>query len=553
MKPIKEVAAELGLSEKDMELYGNYKAKISLDIPARLKNREKGKYIVVTAITPTPLGEGKTTTSIGLAMGLSRLGKKTIAVLRQPSMGPVFGIKGGGTGGGKARLEPMEDININFTGDIHAVGQAHNLLAAFVDNHLYHGNKLNIDPRTISWPRVVDTSDRALREVKIACGRKDGPERHSSFDITVASEVMAILALARNWGDLRIRLGKIVVALTKDGKPVTAEDLKVAGSMAAILRDALKPNLVQTTEETPALVHAGPFGNIAHGCSSVLADEIALQMSDFIITEAGFGADLGLEKFINIKCRISGLKPDAVVIVATVRSLKMHGGVGAGKVRPGKPLPSELLEENLPALEKGMENLKAMIDIARRFGLLVAVAINRFANDTQKEINLIKKMALEHGAEAAEESSHFEKGGRGAEKLARAVVKISVGKNHLRLTYKDEDKPEEKIKSIAEKIYGAGKVKFSSLAEKKILWLKKYKYGHLPICIAKTHLSLSHNPKLTGRPTGFTFPVRDIRLSAGAGFIYVLAGDIRTMPGLPSHPAGENIDIDDNGKITGVF
>lgn len=541
----------MGFLDKDLELHGNYKAKIGLDVLARLKNKKRGKYIVVTAVTPTPLGEGKTTASVGLAMGLNRLGFRATAVLRQPSMGPVFGIKGGGTGGGKSRLEPMEEININFTGDIHAVGQAHNLLAAFIDNHIYHGNKLNIDAKTIAWPRVVDVSDRALREVKIARGKKDGPERDSSFDIAVSSEVMAILALAQNYKDLRERLGRIVVAQNKKGRPVTAEDLKVAGSMAAILCDALKPNLVQTTEGTPAMVHTGPFGNIAHGCSSVIADKIALQLSDFVVTEAGFGADLGLEKFCNIKCRVSGLWPETAVIVATVRSLKIHGG--AGEIKPGKPLPPELTRENIPALKKGLENLEAMIGIVRGFGLPAIVAINCFASDTKDEIKIVREAALKFGAEAAEASDHFQKGSRGAEKLARAVIGLAAWKNKTSFTYKNKDTPEEKIKSIAQKIYGAKKVEFSPLAERKLSWLKKYGYGFLPICMAKTHLSLSHNPKLSGRPKGFSFPVRDIRLSAGAGFLYVLAGDIRTMPGLPSKPAGENIDINEKGDILGVF
>ncbi|MGR3177182.1 MAG: formate--tetrahydrofolate ligase [Candidatus Anammoxibacter sp.] len=553
LKPITEIAEGLGILEDELELHGKYKAKIELSVMERLKDRPNGKYIDITAITPTPLGEGKTTTTVGLGMGMNKIGKRSAIVIRQPSLGPVFGIKGGAAGGGYSQIVPMEDFNLHLTGDNHAIGLAHNLLGAFIDNHLHHGNKLDIDIHSISWPRVLDVSDRALRHVVIGLGGKaDGVTRETSFEITVASEVMAIMALTTSLADLRKRLGRIVIGMTKNGKPVTAEDLKCAGAMAVLLMDAIKPNLLQTLENTPAFVHAGPFANIAHGNSSIIADQIAIKCADYVITESGFGADCGAEKFMNIKCRYSGLTPDAVVIVATIRALKMHGGVG--KIVAGKPLTEDLLKENIPALEKGSQNLAKMIENMNLFGVPVIVAINAFATDTKKEIEVLRKLSLEYGAENAVMSNHWEKGGAGAEELAEATVAAADKPGNFKFLYPLEDTIEQKIETIATKIYGADGVDYLPLAKKKIKQFKEAGFDKLPICMAKTHLSLSHDPKLKCRPTGFRVPIRDVKASVGAGFLYVMLGDMRTMPGLPSKPAGERIDIDlETGKVVGLF
>lgn len=550
LKPIAKIASDIGLLENELELYGNYKAKISLDVLKRLKNRPNGKYIDVTAITPTPLGEGKTTTTVGLGQALSKIGKKAIICIRQPSLGPVFGIKGGAAGGGYSQIIPMEDFNLHLTGDVHAIGLAHNLLAAFIDNHIFHGNKLNINPQGITFRRVVDVSDRALRNIIIGLG-EDGVPRESGYDITVASEVMAILALTTSLKDLRKRLGKIVIGTTYDGKPVTAQDLKVAGAMTVLLKDAIKPNLMQTLENTPALVHCGPFANIAHGNNSILADAIALKLADYVVTESGFGADLGAEKFMDIKCRISGLIPDAAVVVATIRALKMHSG--RFKVVAGKPLDPGLLKENLEALKQGSENLGKQIENMRYFGIPVVVAINRFNTDTETEIELVKKLALAAGADAACTSSVHPKGGEGGKELAEAIIAACEKKSNFKFLYSLDAPVKEKIETVAIKIYGADGVTYLPAAEKAIRTYTEMGYANLPICMAKTHESLSHDKNLKGRPRGFTVPISDVRLSAGAGFLYPLLGEMRTMPGLPSVPAGEKIDIDKDGKIVGLF
>lgn len=553
LKPIQEIAESLGIKDGELEGYGKYKAKVTLDILERLRNVPNGKYIVVTAITPTPLGEGKTTTTVGLGMGLNRLGKKAVITIRQPSLGPVFGIKGGAAGGGYSQIVPMEDFNLHLTGDTHAVAAAHNLLAAFIDNHLLHGNKLGIDPFSITWPRVVDISDRALRDIVIGLGGKEqGVPRETGFDIAVASEVMAILALATSLKDLRQRLGRVIIGSTRDGRPVTAEDLKCAGAMTVLLRDALKPNLLQTIENTPAFVHAGPFGNIAHGNSSIIADQIALKCADYVVTESGFGADMGAEKFMNIKCRYSGLKPNAVVIVATIRALKMHGGVG--QIVAGKPLSEELQRENIPAVERGCQNLVKMIENMKLYGVPVVVAINAFDTDTKAEMEAVKAIALEYGAEGAVESNHWARGGMGAEELAELVIAAANKPSRFMFLYPLEASIEEKIEIIATKMYGADAIDILPAAREKIERYKKWGVDRLPLCMAKTHLSLSHDPNLKGRPRGFRIPVRNIRASVGAGFLYPLLGDMRTMPGLPSKPAGEVVDIDLNtGKIVGLF
>ncbi|MDR7543887.1 MAG: formate--tetrahydrofolate ligase [Armatimonadota bacterium] len=551
--PVVEIARRLGLTEDDLDLYGKYKAKIHLDVMDRLADRPNGKYITVTAITPTPLGEGKTTTALGLGDALSRLGYRTINTLRQPSMGPTFGIKGGAAGGGYAQAVPMEDFNLHFTGDIHAVGAAHNLLAAMLDAHIMHGNELKIDPYSITWPRVVDISDRALRNIIIGLGTKeDGRPRATGFDITVASEVMAILALASDLADLRARLGRIVVATTEDGQPITAEDLKAAGAMAVLLKDALMPNLIQTLENNPVIVHAGPFANIAHGNNSIVADKIAVKLADYVITESGFGADCGAEKMINIKCRYSGLKLDAVVVVATIRALKMHGGVG--RVIPGRPLPPELVSENVEAVQRGCANLQKHIENMRQHGLPVVVAINLFPTDTDREIEVVRQASLEVGAVDAVTSEHHAKGGAGAIELARAVVKAAEQPSQMTFLYPLEMPIREKIETIATKIYGADGVDFEPLAEQKIRLYTKLGYDRLPINMAKTHLSLSHDPNLKGRPRNFRLPVRDIRASVGAGFLYPLCGQMRTMPGLPKVPAAVKVDLDlKTRKVVGLF
>ena len=552
LKPIKAIARKLGLKEKELELYGDYKAKISLSALDRLKKKPNGKYIDVTAITPTPLGEGKTVTTIGLGMALNKIGKKTTVCIRQPSLGPVFGIKGGAAGGGYSQVVPMEDFNLHLTGDVHAVGLAHNLCAAFLDNSVFKGNPLKIDPKSIMWRRVVDISDRFLRNVKIGLGGpQDGTPRDSGFDITVASEIMAILALTSVLKDLRKRIGKIVLATTKSGKPVTCEDIKVAGAMTVLLKDAIKPNLLQTIENTPCLVHAGPFANIAHGNSSIIADRIALKLSDYVVTESGFGADCGAEKFMDIKCRVSGLRPDCVVMVCTVRALKMHSG--KFNVVAGKPLDARLLREDLKSLEEGCVNLTKQIENMSLFGVPVVVAVNKFTTDTKKEINLVCRKARESGAEDAVVSEVWRKGGLGGEALAKACVRAAEKKSKFKFLYPLNSSIEEKIETIARKIYGAKGVKYDSIAKKRIALYTKLGYDNLPICMAKTHLSLSHDPKLKGRPEGFTLPVRDVRLSAGAGFLYPICGTMRTMPGLPTRPAGEKVDIDKNGNTVGLF
>ncbi|MCD6309976.1 MAG: formate--tetrahydrofolate ligase [Candidatus Eremiobacteraeota bacterium] len=550
--PIAEIADKMGILGDELELYGKYKAKVSLDILDRLKDRPDGKYIVITAITPTPLGEGKTVTTIGLSQGLGKIGKKVCTCIRQPSLGPVFGIKGGAAGGGYSQVIPMEDFNLHLTGDTHAVSVAHNLLAAFIDTSILHKNPHNIDPLTILWPRVVDISDRALRQIVIGLGGKaNGYPRETGFDIAVASEVMAILALTTDLFDLRKRLGRIVIGFTYDGKPVTAEDLKCAGSMTVLLKDAIKPNLLQTLEHTPCFVHTGPFANIAHGNSSILADKVALKLADYVVTESGFGADCGAEKFMNIKCRYSGLLPNCVVMVVSIRALKMHGGLG--KVIAGKPLPDELKRENIPALEKGCENLTKHIESMLMFGVPVVVAVNRFTTDTDKEVETVRKIAKSAGAEDAVSSEVWAKGGEGGKELAEAVARACDKPSNFRFLYDLDMSIEEKIETIATKIYGAKNIEYTPVAKKRIKLYNELGYNKLPICMAKTHLSLSHDPKIKGRPRDFTLPIRDIRASVGAGFLCPLCGDMRTMPGLPSIPAGTRVDIDETGKTIGLF
>jgi formate--tetrahydrofolate ligase len=550
--PIAEVARGLGLEEDELELYGKTKAKIALSVMKRLAGRPNGKYIDVTAITPTPLGEGKTTTTIGLSMALNRVGARTIAAIRQPSLGPVFGIKGGAAGGGYAQVVPMEDFNLHLTGDVHAISLAHNLLAAMIDNSITHGNKLGIDPHSITWPRVVDISDRALRKVVVALGGKEnGYPRETGFDIAVASEVMAILGLTTSLKDLRARLGRIVIGLDRDGKAVTAEALRTAGAMAVLLRDAIKPTLLQTTENTPVLIHAGPFANIAHGNSSIIADLIGLKLADCVVTESGFGADMGMEKFMNIKCRYSGLVPDAVVMVCTVRALKMHSG--RFRVVAGRPLDPGLVREDLKAIEDGIANLDKQIENARLFGVPVVVAVNVFPTDTEAEIELIQHRSLAAGAEGAYRSDVWAKGGAGAEELARGVLKAAERPSQFRFLYELDRPIKEKIETIATKIYGADGVDYLPAAEQQIRKYTELGYGGLPICMAKTHLSISHDPNLKGRPHGFRVPIREVRASLGAGFLYPLLGEMRTMPGLPSEPNTWKIDLDDDGNVVGLF
>jgi formate--tetrahydrofolate ligase len=553
-RPIVDIAAELGIADGELELYGPTKAKVTLEAITRLEaERPRGKYVVVTAITPTPLGEGKSTTTVGLAQGLNKIGKRASVNIRQPSLGPVFGIKGGAAGGGYSQVIPMEDFNLHLTGDVHAIGAAHNLAGAFIDNSLHHKNPLGIDPHGILWPRVLDISDRALRNVVIGLGgREDGVPRQTQFVITVGSEVMAVLALATDLFDLRARLGRIVLATRTDGTPVTAEDLGVAGAMTVLLRDAIKPNLLQTLEGGPAFVHAGPFANIAHGNNSIIADRLALVTNDIVCTEAGFGADMGAEKFFDIKCRASGLTPDAAVVVATVRALKMHGGVG--KIVAGKPLDPALLEENIEAVRTGAANLAAHVEIVRRYGIPAVVAINAFPTDTPAEIEAIREVALAAGASDAVLATHFVDGGAGATDLAQAVWTATEDPSRdFRLLYPDDAPLGEKIESIVTKIYGADGFELTSAAKKQLKQYEDLGYSHLPVCMAKTQYSLTHDANLKGRPSGFTVPIREIRLSAGAGFITPICGDMRTMPGLPSKPGGQNIDIDAQGNVVGLF
>ncbi len=552
MRPILEIAEGVGIGEEELDYYGRWKAKVHLSILERLKDRPSGKYIDVTAITPTPLGEGKTVTTIGVSQALGVLGKRVLTCIRQPSLGPVFGIKGGAAGGGYSQVVPMEDFNLHLTGDVHAVSITNNLLAAMIDGHLKHGNQLDIDPRTISWRRVTDLNDKwGVYNIVSGLGGENRVPRETGFDISVASEVMAILALATDLQDLRKRLGSIIVAQTYEGEPVTAEQLGAAGAMCVLMKDALMPNLMQTLENTPVLVHAGPFANIAHGNSSIIADRMALKLADYVVTESGFGADCGMEKFFNIKCRVSGLVPNCVVIVATVRALKMHGGLGT--VRPGRPLPKEMLEENLPALEKGCANLTKHIENARLFGVPVVVAVNRFTEDTDAEIKLIQEKAVEAGAEGAYMSDVWAKGGEGGTELAEAVVAACERPLDFKLLYPDDMSIKDKIETIATRIYGADGVDYHRTAERKIEAFTKWGLDKLPICMAKTHLSLSHDSSLKGRPTGFRVPVRDIRPSAGAGFLFPLLGTFSTMPGLPSKPAALNVDIDSEGRVVGLF
>ncbi len=553
-RPIVDIADQLGLRDDEIELYGKYKAKVTIEGIRRLQRENpRGKYVLVTAITPTPLGEGKTTTTVGLVEGLNLNGHRAAVAIRQPSLGPVFGIKGGAAGGGYSQVIPMEDFNLHLTGDIHAISAAHNLASAFLDNSLHHGNPLDIDPFSILWPHVVDISDRALRRAVIGLGGKEnGVPRESEWVITVASEVMAILALSTDLFDLRARLGRIVMATTRDGRPVTADDLKVAGSMTVLLRDAIKPNLLQTLEGNPAWVHCGPFANIAHGNSSILADQVALATSEVVVTEAGFGADMGAEKFFDIKCRASGLRPDAVVVVATIRALKMHGGVG--RIVAGKPLDPALTTENVEAVRAGGANLAAQIELVRSYGVPVVVAMNAFPTDTTAEFEAVREVALAAGARDAVITTNWADGGKGAQALAAAVWDAaSVDGGEFHFLYPDEMPLREKVETIAARIYGAEGVDFAPAASKALAKYQELGYGTLPVCMAKTHLSLRHDPTLKGRPAGYRFPVREVRLAAGAGFIYPLAGDMRTMPGLPSHPAGENIDIDDEGNVVGLF
>lgn len=552
MEPIEKIARCMGIKSEYLDLYGRDKAKVSLDVLKELSDKPNGRYIDVTAITPTPLGEGKTVTTIGLSLGLNKIGKSVITAIRQPSLGPVFGIKGGAAGGGYSQVVPMEDFNLHLTGDVHAVGLAHNLLAAFIDNSILKKNILKIDPLSITWRRVVDVSDRSLRNIVIGLGgRNDGIPRESGFDITVSSEVMAILALTTGLSDMRERLGRIVAASTYDNKPVTAEDLKAAGAMTVLMKEAIKPNLMQTTENTPCLVHAGPFANIAHGNSSILADMIGIKAAEYLVTESGFGADCGAEKFFDIKCRYSGLVPSAVVVVCSIRALKMHSG--KFKVVAGKPLDEGLLKENIDAVEKGCPNLEKHIENIRLFGVPVVVAINRFTSDTDNEIAAVKKRAKDAGAEDAVVSEVWSKGGEGGKDLAKAVVKASDKPSNFKFLYQLDIPIKDKIRKIATEIYGAKDVQYSPIAEEKIKLYTQRGYDKLPICMAKTHLSISHDPELKGRPTGFTIPIRDIRASIGAGFLYPLCGDMRTMPGLPSVPCGTMVDIDKDGKVVGLF
>ena len=553
-RPIIDVAHDLGIHDDELELYGPTKAKVTLEAIRRLEaERPRGKYVVVTAITPTPLGEGKSTTTVGLAQGLNKIGRRASVNIRQPSLGPVFGIKGGAAGGGYSQVIPMEDFNLHLTGDVHAIGAAHNLAGAFLDNSLHHKNPLGIDIHGILWPRVLDISDRALRHVVMGLGgREDGIPRETEFVITVASEVMAVLALATDLFDLRARLARMVLATTMDGNPITAEDLGVAGAMTVLLRDAIKPNLLQTLEGGPAFVHCGPFGNIAHGNNSIIADRLALVTNDIVCTEAGFGADMGAEKFFDIKCRASGLAPDAAVVVATVRALKMHGGVG--KIVAGKPLDPALLEENVEAVRTGAANLAAHIGIVRRFGVPAVVAINAFPTDTPAEVEAIREVALAAGAVDAVVATHFVDGGKGAIALAEAVwAACERGDAKFQLLYPDDMPLALKIETIATQVYGGAGVEFLPAARKSLQQFEDLGYGHLPVCMAKTQYSLSHDASLKGRPTGFTVPIREVRLSAGAGFITPICGEMRTMPGLPSRPGGEKIDIDADGNIVGLF
>ena len=544
MLPIKDVAAKLGIVEDDLELYGKYKAKLSSELMHKLKEKPDGKLVLVTAINPTPAGEGKTTISVGLGQALSRLGKKAAIALREPSLGPCFGIKGGAAGGGYAQVVPMEDLNLHFTGDFHAITSANNLLAALLDNHLQQGNTLQIDPKQIVWKRCVDMNDRALRNIIIGMGNKmDGVVRQDGFVITVASEIMAILCLSNDMDDLKRRLGNIIVAYNYQGEPVTAKDLKAVGSMAGLLKDALKPNLIQTLENTPAFVHGGPFANIAHGCNSVQATKMGLKLADILVTEAGFGADLGAEKFFDIKCRKASLHPDAVVLVATIKALKYNGGV----------LKEQLGEENLEALKKGIVNLEKHIENVQKYKVPVIVTLNQFVSDTEEEITFVEEFCKERNCEFAL-ANVWEKGGEGGEELAKAVIKtLETKESHFQPLYENDLTIRQKIETIAREIYGAEGVTYSPMAAKAIDKIESLGMGNFPVCMAKNQYSLSDDAKKLGRPTGFTIHVREAYVSAGAGFVVAITGAIMTMPGLPKKPAAENIDVDTNGVITGLF
>ncbi len=551
LKPIEDVANEMGLGSHLLEPYGRDVMKVSLDAVGQLADRPRAKYVVVTAITPTPLGEGKTTTTVGLGQGMKHIGKRAVITIRQASMGPALGIKGGAAGGGYSQVVPMEKLNLHLTGDMHAVTAAHNLLSAMLDNHLYQGNALGLDPHSVTWRRVLDVNDRALRNIVTGLGsRADGVPRQTGFDITAASEVMATLSLTTSLRDLRERLGRIVVGYTTKGEPVTAEQLDTAGTMTVLLREAIKPNLLQTIENTPALVHCGPFGNIATGNSSVLADLIALRCGDFVVTEAGFGADMGAERFFNIKCRASGEAPDAAVVVATVRALKAHSG--NYRIVAGRPLPEALFDENPDDVYAGAANLVKQIENVRLHGVSPVVAVNSFPTDHPSENEAIRAIAEQAGARCAV-SSHFADGGRGAIELAEVVAEAAEEPNQFRLLYRDEDSLREKIETIATKVYGANGVDYSAVASRQLDTYEKAGFGRLPICMAKTHLSLSSDPTLKGAPTGWTLPVREVRASVGAGFVYPICGDVRTMPGLGADPAAAHIDIDDNGETIGLF
>jgi len=551
LRPITEVAAGMGIGEELLDPYGRYVAKVSLDAIGALADRPRARYVVVTAITPTPLGEGKTTTTLGLAQGMAHIGKRATAAIRQSSMGPTFGIKGGAAGGGYSQAAPFEAFNLHLTGDMHAVTAAHNTLSAIVDNHLHHGNELDLDIHAISWRRVLDVNDRALRNIVIGLGAKeDGVPRQSGFDITAASEVMAVLALSTSLRDMRRRLGEIVVGFDGSGRPVTAEQLRGAGAMAVILRDALKPNLLQTLENTPVLVHAGPFGNIAHGNSSVVADLIGIHAGDYLITEAGFGADMGAERFFNIKCRTSGLTPDAAVVVATVRALKAHSG--AHRIVAGRPLPPALLEEHPEEVRIGSENLVKQIRNVQLHGVTPVVAINAFPGDHESEYGVIREVAASLGVRCAV-TTHFADGGSGAVELAEAVTRAADEPSEFHPLYPSGATLRTKIETIATQVYGADGVDFSPPAGRRIDQLEESGFGGLSVCIAKTHLSISAFPELKGAPTGWRLPVREVRLSAGAGFVYAICGDMRTMPGLGSHPAAFDIDLDEHGDIVGLY
>ena len=544
MEPIVEVGKRLGLEEKDLYLYGNYKAKLDLGLLEKYKDKEDGKLILVTAINPTPAGEGKTTVNVGLSMGLNRIGKSAISALREPSLGPSFGIKGGAAGGGYAQVVPMEDINMHFTGDFHAITTANNLISALLDNHLQQGNELGIDPRRILWKRVLDMNDRALRNIVVGLGgRPNGVPREDGFDITVASEIMAILCLSTSLEDLKERIGNILIAYTYDKKPVYAKDIKAQGAVALVMKDAINPNLVQTLENTPAILHGGPFANIAHGCNSVVATKLAMKLADYTVTEAGFGGDLGAEKFFDIKCRLGGITPDCTVIVATVRALKHHGGCAK----------DELGEENLEALEKGFANLERHIQNMHKYGIPCLVAINRFPTDTEKELELLDKLTKDSGTEAVL-AEVWAKGGEGAEDLAKAVVKkIDENENNFHFLYEEDMTIEQKIEKIATDIYGGSGVEFTTKAKRKLKEISELGLDHYPVCMAKTQYSFSDNPKLLGAPSDFHITVRDLRISRGAGFVVALTGDIMTMPGLPKVPAANNIDVLESGEIVGLF